>query len=99
MLLTINERRSKITRNSVFNCHLLPVGRQMAIKNTVSRDFWSAFAIVKSRFDCRLSSVIFLRLPHSLDLNQCLKVSNPELRHQLWGRSRAFIFAIILLNV
>ena len=35
-LPTIDECRSKNDRNSVFNCHLSPVGRQMAIKNTVS---------------------------------------------------------------
>ena len=30
----------------------------MAIKNTVCSDIWSAFVIVKSIFDCRLSGVI-----------------------------------------
>ena len=39
MLLTIDERGSKITRNSVFDWHLSPVGRQMAIKNSVSNDY------------------------------------------------------------
>ena len=39
MLSTMDERRSKIDRNSVFDCHLSPVGRQMAIENTVSIDF------------------------------------------------------------
>ena len=29
--LTINEHGSKIARNSVFDCHLSSVGRQMAI--------------------------------------------------------------------
>ena len=38
-LSTIEERGSKIDRNSVFDCHLSPVGRQMAIENTVSIDF------------------------------------------------------------
>ena len=36
---TIDERRSKIVRNSVFDCYLSPEWRQMAIKNTVSSDF------------------------------------------------------------
>ena len=36
---TIEERRSKINRNSVFNCHLSPRWRQMAIENTVSIEF------------------------------------------------------------
>ena len=38
-LLTIDERGSKIDRNSVFDCHLSPVGRQMAIENSVSDYF------------------------------------------------------------
>ena len=38
-LLKIVERGSKIARTSVFNCHLSPVGRQMAIENSVSSDF------------------------------------------------------------
>ena len=39
MLSTIEECRSKIDGNSVSGCHLLPVWRQMAIKNSVSNDF------------------------------------------------------------
>ena len=35
----IDEHGSKIDRNSVFDCHLSPVRRQMAIKNFVSNDF------------------------------------------------------------
>ena len=35
-LLTIDERGSKIAMNSVFDCHLSPVGRQMTIENSVS---------------------------------------------------------------
>ena len=31
-LLTIDERGSEIARNSVFDCFLSPVGRQMAIE-------------------------------------------------------------------
>ena len=38
-LLTVDERGSKIARYSVFDCHLSPVGRQMAIENSVSNDF------------------------------------------------------------
>ena len=38
-LLTIDERRSKIVRNNVFDCHLSPIGRQMGIENSVSNDF------------------------------------------------------------
>ena len=37
---TIDECRSKIDRNSVFDCHLSPVRRQKAIKNSVSIDFF-----------------------------------------------------------
>ena len=39
-LSTIDERGSKIDRNSAFDCHLSPVWRQMAIENTVSIDFF-----------------------------------------------------------
>ena len=39
MLSTIDERGSKIDRNSVFDCHLSPVWQQMAIENSVSNDF------------------------------------------------------------
>ena len=42
-LSTIDKRRSKINRNSVLDCHLSPVGRQMTIENTVSIDLWSMF--------------------------------------------------------
>ena len=35
-VLSIDDRGSKITRNSVFHCHLSPVGRLMVIKNSVS---------------------------------------------------------------
>ena len=37
-LSTNDERGSTIARNSVFDCHLSPMWRQMAIKNTVSID-------------------------------------------------------------
>ena len=37
--LTIDERRLKIVRNRVFECHLSPDWRQMTIENTVSIDF------------------------------------------------------------
>ena len=39
MLSTIDKCGSKIARNSVFDFHLSPVGRQMAIKNSVSTNF------------------------------------------------------------
>ena len=42
-LLTTDESRSKIARNSVFYCHLSPIWRQMAIENSVSKDFLSTF--------------------------------------------------------
>ena len=42
-LLTIDERGSNIARNGVFDCHLSPVWRQMAIKNSVSNGFLSTF--------------------------------------------------------
>ena len=39
-VLKIDERGSKIARNSVFDCHLSPVGRQMAFENFVSNDLY-----------------------------------------------------------
>ena len=47
---TIEERRLKMNRNSVFYCHLLPFWQQMAIENTVSIDFWSMFVNCWLRF-------------------------------------------------
>ena len=38
-LLTINEGGSKFIRNSIFDCHMSPVGQQMAMENSVSNDF------------------------------------------------------------
>ena len=55
--LTIDERGSKIARNSVFDCHLSPVGRQMAIENSVSNDFDLRSSRELNVFDCRLSGV------------------------------------------
>ena len=46
MLLANGESESKIARNSVFDCHLSPVGRQMAIKNSVSNYFYLHSLIV-----------------------------------------------------
>ena len=56
-LSTIDECRSKIDRNSVFDCHLSPVGRQMTIENTVSIDLWSMFLDSIDIFHCCLPSV------------------------------------------
>ena len=57
MLLTIEGHRSKIARNSVFDCHLSPVGQQMATKNSVSSNFLSTFVDSIHVFDCRLFGV------------------------------------------
>ena len=48
-LLTIDKPESKIVSNSVFDCHLSPVRPQMAIKNSVSNDFYLRLLIV---FQC-----------------------------------------------
>ena len=45
-LLTMDKSGSKNARNSVFDCHLLPVGQQMAIKNSVSNGFDLCLLIV-----------------------------------------------------
>ena len=58
-LLTIDERLSKIPRNRVFNCHLSPVGRVMAINNSVYDSFWFMFVDINV-FDCCLSGVVTL---------------------------------------
>ena len=54
---TIDERGSKIDRNSVFDCHVSPVWRQMAIENTVSIDFRSTFLDSIGVLDCRQPGV------------------------------------------
>ena len=54
---TIDKRRSKIVRNRVFDCHLSPNWRQMAIENTILANFDSRSSIVKRVFDCRLPDV------------------------------------------
>ena len=53
MLLTIHEHRSKIARNSVFNCHLSPIGQQMACTQTLFGRRLSIDSI--NVFHCRLS--------------------------------------------
>ena len=58
MLFTIDKHGSKIDRNSVFNCHLSPVGGQMTIENSISNDFLSTFVDSIDVFDCRLPGVI-----------------------------------------
>ena len=58
MLLTIDLRGSKIARNSVFDCHLSPVGRQMAIEKSVSNDALSTFVYCINVFDCRRLGVL-----------------------------------------
>ena len=47
----------KIDINSVFDCHLSPVGRQMAIENTVYNNFLSTFPDSIGVLDCRLPHV------------------------------------------
>ena len=46
IFLTIDEHGLKIARNSVFNYHLLQVGRQTAIKNSVSMIFFLSLSKV-----------------------------------------------------
>ena len=56
-LIKLDEFGSKIARNSVFDCHLSPVGRQMAIKISVSNYFYSSYVDSINIFDCSLSGV------------------------------------------
>ena len=58
MILTINECGSKYDSNSVFDCHLSPIGRQMVIGNSVSNFFLSVFVDCINVFDCHLSGVV-----------------------------------------
>ena len=60
-LLTIDECRSKIARNSVFDCHMSPFRGQMAIKNYVSIYFLSMFVDSINIFLCHLSCVLTIR--------------------------------------
>ena len=56
----INNRRKrikKINRNSVFDCHLSPVGRQMAIKNTVSINIFYLHSSIVLAFSIAAYSV------------------------------------------
>ena len=56
---TIDERRSKLDRNRVFYCHLSPDWRQMAIEKALFLTIFDPRSpIVKSVFDCCLSSVL-----------------------------------------
>ena len=55
--LTINEGVSKIARDSVFHCHLSPVGRQKAFEKSISRDSWSTFLDSINGLYCRLFGV------------------------------------------
>ena len=74
--LTIDERAPKITRNSVFDCHLSPVGRQMAIENSVSNDFLSTFVDSIKVFDCLLFGVrkqYTFRFPKRVRVRVCMR--------------------------
>ena len=46
----------EIARNSVFDCHFLPVGRQMAIEK--SGDKWQSKTLFQTIFDLRSSIVL-----------------------------------------
>ena len=58
------ESTTIIARNSIFDSHFSPVGRKMAIENSVSNDFYlvvrflSTFVNNINVFDCRLSGVV-----------------------------------------
>ena len=63
MHLTIKEDKSKIARNSFFNCHLSPFGRQMPIENSVSNYFLIYVVDSISVFDGCLSGVRIMGFP------------------------------------
>ena len=60
-VITIDKNGSKIAGNSVFDCYLSPVRRQMAIENSVSNDFLSTFVDSIDVFDYRLPGVELVR--------------------------------------
>ena len=59
-LLTIDEHGSKIAGNSVFDCYLSSIRRQMAIENCFVR-FLANFVDSIDVFDCRLPGVELVR--------------------------------------
>ena len=67
-LFTIDESGSKIARNSGFDCHLSPIWRQMAIKNSVSNDFCSTFVNGINVFHGCQPGVIY-KVPNSMKEN------------------------------
>ena len=64
MLFTMDNRGSEIATTSVFDCHLSPVERLMAIEHSVSNYFLSAFIDSIDVFDCRLSGEVSLFCIH-----------------------------------
>ena len=76
--LTIDKRGTKIVRNRVFDCHVSPIGWQMAIKNSVSNDFWSTFVDSIDFFACHLPSVISIHWIYGV------KLSGLFLNEQVW---------------
>ena len=61
-MLIIDKCRSKIVRNRVFDCHLSPNWRQMAIKNTVSSDFFISIRRLLRAFSIAVYPVSDLRV-------------------------------------
>ena len=59
-LYTIVERGSEIDRYSVFDCHLSPIGRQMAFENSVSNDFFYLCSSLESTFFIAAYPVCYL---------------------------------------
>ena len=98
-LSKIDERGSKIDRNSIFDCHLSPVGPQMTIKNTVSIDFLSMFLDSIGVFDCRLPCLNFktlhLPVPSADNLCKQFKSLSGWKRCRAWFGSKLFDTQIV----
>ena len=90
MLLTIDEHGSKIARNSIFDCHLSPVGRQMAIKNSVSNDFLSTLIDSINVCDCCPSGVLCVGKGLKLNGNLNSKINYSVLS---FGKNRLIYFS------
>ena len=91
-LLTIDERGSKITRNSVFISIYGPTGKKKAFKNSVSNNFWSTFVDSINIFDCHLSGVIMGLI--SFKWQEIPRI----LLLDIWGKLPCSVFDGYLLN-
>ena len=75
LIPSMNVDQKSFNRNRVFDSHLSPDWRQMAIENTVSSYLDPLSSIVKSVFGCRLSGMVLV----SFYCVNVISVSHPAL--------------------